>query len=635
MKPDRICLSVYQWQINANVSLGKILFLLCTAGILLLATLSGCNESTAPDLKNGAVSEFEPPETALAVPFDQTLDFMVLDADSASYQVTWSRRSSVDTTGRSYRYIPTELGLDSLVARVVYADRSAEGRWVIDVLLPDPIVSFLPADSTIHAIETVPVTLRAVTNCPPASQYAWTRNGEAVGQDSTFVYEVLNGDTDIVRCEVSLNDGQYSREWRIEATLLEDLEMPTVTDQRVYRTDVVGEIRVLWNWSGSWYVPISEYRILANADGPITMFNLDQAMVLATTPHVSDTSEFEQFYVASDDARLIPDALVWFAVVAVDERGNISPPPDNPPYQIPYYWFVEGSVDGAEIGPLEEARVQDDAGLHQVLTDVDGYYRIGPYHEYKTITLTAAFPGEGATQPGEIDWHDCVIGPIGGLDSHQFDFMLIPRFGSDPDCAAYSGDFIYYFRNMTTTWVMRSDRPNFNLYKWEHFPLGIHIPDYISPTGVDLGEATRLAVQVWNNKLGQEYLIPVSRPEDAQIVMEFGVDTVLHYGLTELLEPGGGSYSMGGVIPEKVQVTLYDNLRHLMDAEVCALHELGHALGLIRHAFCHNVGYLMYYAPSVSLENWPEHAIHVDELNAVRMIRALPQSLDMSRYLPD
>ena len=93
-----------------------------------------------------------------------------------------------------------------------------------------------------------------------------------------------------------------------------------------------------------------------------------------------------------------------------------------------------------------------------------------------------------------------------------------------------------------------------------------------------------------------------------------------------------GTLSIGAVIPETVQVGLYDTVHSAEDAEIVSLHELGHALGLCAHSLCSDVGYLMYTAPSMYEDDWPEHAIHNDELNAARMLRRLPQGLDMSVY---
>jgi len=63
-----------------------------------------------------------------------------------------------------------------------------------------------------------------------------------------------------------------------------------------------------------------------------------------------------------------------------------------------------------------------------------------------------------------------------------------------------------------------------------------------------------------------------------------------------------------------------------------AAHELGHCLGLYGHAFCPETPYLMDNTAGGALDNGPENAIHIDERRAVRMIRQMPQGLDMSPY---
>ena len=218
------------------------------------------------------------------------------------------------------------------------------------------------------------------------------------------------------------------------------------------------------------------------------------------------------------------------------------------------------------------------------------------------------------------------------------EIVLVNRWGlSDIGACALYSDFMDYVVHMTRRPV---DLP---VYRWENFPLRVHAQSYELPgTGVDLGPEALKAVTAWDDALGGggNHLVSTADPAQADILIEFGSPG--SYGRTSLLVP---AEDIGTAVPQQVRCGITSdpvNYGNELDpdypnelvASVVAMHELGHALGLLDHACS---GSLMADAISLALidqlpeDRWDE-AVALSERRAVRVLRALPQGLALEGY---
>ena len=213
--------------------------------------------------------------------------------------------------------------------------------------------------------------------------------------------------------------------------------------------------------------------------------------------------------------------------------------------------------------------------------------------------------------------------------------MVMPRFGMDPICDSYGGDFLTYLRYMTKTAVPALQWPNQLLCSWEEYPVKVHIPDYLRPDGVDFGANSRLGISIWNQAVGQEILVfDGVGEEEADVVFAFYDLGATANGVTSLTEPLGYDGPLGFITPEKITVGI--NILVLptdQRVQETSLHEMGHALGLYRHVqACSQVGYLMALTSAGVLDDGPGNAVHIDEIRAMMIIRNLPRWVDLSGF---
>jgi hypothetical protein len=333
---------------------------------------------------------------------------------------------------------------------------------------------------------------------------------------------------------------------------------------------------------------------------------------------------------------LRPGERVWFAVRARNSEDQLSPWTKDLSTEVTWPWFVEGRIrldDGSPAPP--GIIVESLAPAFSDNTDGQGLFRLGPFRNIDGVEVRTT---SSDAEPG--GWYDYRTDFLTWEDE-DVTIVLIGRHGVDPACRPElvnpTGDFLKYFRWMTLT----RDNPDVEkatiLNRWAEYPLSVHIPDFISGNGLDMGAATAQALVVWNAEMGETYFVAAADSASADVVFTFaeipGAD-----GTTTILLPENPPEPWPGrVVPEKLEVFIdWDSFPDEQTVTEVSMHELGHVLGIWSHATggnCAAADYLMGLTGTGALDR--ALPIHPDEMNMARTIRRLPQGVDLSRYIQD
>ena len=274
----------------------------------------------------------------------------------------------------------------------------------------------------------------------------------------------------------------------------------------------------------------------------------------------------------------------------------------------------------------------------KTLTDGVGEFEFGPFRDIDQYVLHVRDDAQGTGEIGEF--YDLKSDTLSAESPSPLALYLIHTYGLEDVCDGFydGGDFLTYFRKSTRTNVIFNNRPNHRLFKWENYPLKVHIHETMNEDGTfAMDEVAREALANWNGRMGEDYLVEVADPGQAQIRIEFSDSGLCPgcLGQAILEEPAG--YQMSEVIPERVLIRVKISLVDSTHTQEIILHELGHGLLLSEHCDCGSYGnimHVMHQPPTwVIRDRYPDWPISIDEMHAVRAIRNLPQGQDMSRYL--
>jgi hypothetical protein len=596
--------------------------LIGTILLVCLVFLGGCDLGGGPiPPPSGPAFSFAPQSDSLTVLSTGYLDLKVESTPPITFSVVWTLDEAHLGYGRNFRFLPEDLGRGVLQAEARYEERRVQHRWTLDVVNNHPLnFAYDPADDQQLLMQQETRRFQVQHSWPFTKTFTWWHGGEVVGRDSLFDFSAHTLGLDSLRVEIQADGQVLGKSWSLEVI---PYRPPPVTEALAQDGPSGGSVVIIWGPVEAVVNPIDGYLLAASFDGPVTEENWDQALFLGWFEHLPDEPWQRETFTVMDHG-MVPGAQGWFAVRTQDDQGLVSAIALNVVQTLSENWWIEGVIRDELGNVLPGITVADDGPLFAVQTDASGWYRIGPFPDFLSVVLQA--------QDSADLWHGYRTGPLQMETGQVQDFRLVTAHGLDPACSTFDGSFVDYFMYMTRTSISTPLRPDRRLFKWDHYPLSVHVPGFTSETGIDFQANCALTLDIWNAAMGEEYLVLTEDPELADIVFTFADMGTQSNGQTSLMLPNDLAYQLGDVIPEKMEIQVNSTLDPVQRVQETALHELGHALGINRHSFCSSAGYLMYVTASGALDNGPENAIHLDERRAVRTIRYLPQGHDMEGY---
>lgn len=486
--------------------------------------------------------------------------------------------------------------------------------------------SFQPAGQALQLLVGQGQEFRVEVSGQGEYAIQWRLDGSTVSQARVYYFNNVAVGNHTVTVTVEHSGAVEFRQWSVD--VVENVEALPPAVRNVSVSDGgqgPGTVKVTWTAVAGSMFPVVAYQVAVGYGDHLGEDNWDEATV---SVRVEATAEIGYAEILGPEDGIRPGETAWFGVRALDDHGQLSPLPEASSFTVSYPWYFSGRIIDDQGNPLPSVLLKFTSfqGTSSGATDVDGLFVQGPFSSVDSVQVLAR-----AIDPEYYTYQSPRLGASTAAQSYPI--TMFRNYHADATCNANNGDFLAYLRFMTRSGIYSPDGV---LHKWDHYPVTVHVPDFVrAGDGVDFGAMCRQALDLWNVTVNADLLTTVADPAEADVLVSFAdVDPGIN-GQVILTEPAG---SLGNVTPVHMTVEVDRNLVGLGDVStslavkgVC-LHEFGHVLGLYEHSSCD--GYRLMDAGNGTMAFSPDvtEPIAADEINAVRCLRYLPDGVDMDGY---
>jgi hypothetical protein len=387
-----------------------------------------------------------------------------------------------------------------------------------------PQVGFSPAaDSLVLDLNTEHLFIVQLQNVPGA-QVRICRGESLLSTRATYLYAATRIGPDSLCASVTFADSTVSKTWRIRVVLGSAGLTPPVHDLRAEPGQTPGSILLTWDQPALMITPRPLVRYLVGVATSVFTGEGEwsQVTVIDSVPDVAGHYQYRVLYDDDDYPILVPGEDRWVAVRVEDVAGVLSNLSAVRRLKITSPYWLRGVVRDDAGEPLMGVLVDYGCDTCKTLTDGAGEFELGPFRDIDKYVLHVRDDAQGTGEIG--DFYDLLTDTLSDESPTPLGLNLIHAYGLEVICDGLynGGDFLTYFRKSTRTNVTFSIRPNHKLFKWEEYPLSVHIHETMNEDSTfAMDEVAREALADWNGRMGETYLVEVADPDQAQIGIEF------------------------------------------------------------------------------------------------------------------